>query len=66
MSLALYTIWVIVINATNGDVIEQYVSSQPMTLEKCNTTLIEKGPIPVHDGKAVVAVCQKVDSKVKL
>jgi hypothetical protein len=62
----LYTIWVLVISSTDGHVIEEYVGSQPMTLERCNISLIEKGPIPVHDGKAVVAMCRKVESRVSL
>jgi len=56
--------WIIVISAINGDVIDEQIGSTPMTLEDCNRTLIEKGPIPVHDGKAIFAVCRKVESKV--
>lgn len=63
---ALYTIYLIVISAITGDVIEEYVASPPMTLEECNRTLIEKGPIPVHEDKAVFGACRKIEPKVSV
>ena len=60
----LYTMWIIVISAVNGDVLDEEAGSKPMTLEECNRMLIEKGPIPVHDGKAIFAVCRKAEGKV--
>lgn len=61
---ALYVIWVFIINATNGELIDEHGGTQAMTLEDCNRTLIEKGPIPAQDGKAVFAVCKKLEGKV--
>lgn len=66
MPKVLYTIWVFVISSSNGELVDQYVGTTPYTLEQCNRTLIEKGPIPAHDGKAVFAVCKKLDAKVRL
>lgn len=60
----LYTMWIIVISSINGEVIDQQAGSTPMSLEQCSRTLIEKGPIPAHDGQAIFAVCRKAEGKV--
>jgi hypothetical protein len=57
----LYVILITIISAVDGQVIEQYTDGEPVTLEQCNRTLIEKGPIPAHDGLAIVASCKRVD-----
>lgn len=63
---ALYTIIVYLINATTGDLEQEYASSQPMTLEQCSQTLINRGPVLAKDGLAQFAVCRKIEAKVSL
>ena len=60
----LYTIWIYIISATNGDLIDEYGGGKAMTLEQCSQALIDKGPIPAQDGKAVFAVCKKLEGRV--
>jgi hypothetical protein len=61
--MTLYTIVIFLISATTGDLEREYVSSQPMPLEKCAQALIERGPVPVKDGQATVMVCRKLGVK---
>jgi hypothetical protein len=58
-----YVIIVYLLNANTGDVEQTYVSSKPMTAEACLTALSERGPVPVKDGLAQFAVCQKAEDK---
>lgn len=55
----LYVIVLYLINATTGELEHTLVSDEPLTLEQCNKVLIERGPVPVVDGLAQFAVCQK-------
>lgn len=60
---AIYQIIVFLLNATTGELEQEYASSQPMTLEACDRALIERGPVPVKDNQAQFAVCRKVETK---
>lgn len=61
---ALYVIVVLLLNATTGEVEDEQVSNVPMSLEDCTKTLVERGPVPVTDGVAIVAGCRKLEAKV--
>jgi hypothetical protein len=63
---SLYVIVVYLLNASNGELESEYVSSKPLTLEVCARSLIERGPVPVKDGQAQFAVCRKLEAKVTL
>jgi hypothetical protein len=61
---SLYVIVVYLLNASNGELESEYVSSEPVTLEVCAQSLIDRGPVPVKDGQAQFAFCRKLDVKV--
>lgn len=62
----LYVIVIYLLNSTTGDLEQELRSSTPLTLEQCNRVLIERGPVPVKDGLAQMAVCQKLKGEVRL
>lgn len=64
--MSLYVIIVFLINATTGEVESEYASATPLTLKQCNQVLIERGPVPVRDNQAQVAVCRKIEAKVAI
>lgn len=60
----LYVVVVYLLNAVNGDIEEQYVSSKPMTAEACLQALSDRGGVPVKDGLAQYAVCKQLEDEV--
>lgn len=60
-SLFVVVLWLI--NATTGEVEQEQVASQPMTLEKCNET-IEGKIVKAEDNQAVFLFCRKAEGKV--
>lgn len=60
--MKLYILVIQLISAINGDVVHEYHSGEPVTLEACIKTMANKGPIPVRDGLATVLSCQKVET----
>lgn len=61
----LYTVVVYLLNAVTGDVEQELISPEPMTLESCLEALTDRGPVPVQDGLAQFVVCKQVEDEVE-
>lgn len=62
MNAAVYVLWAIVMSATTGEVLEGQPLSDPLTLDECLKAQVERGPVPVMDGKAAIFVCTRPET----
>ena len=58
-------LWVLVLNATTGDLIDSHPEGVAMSADACVKAMVEKGTQPVRDGKATVYVCYNMAKSTK-
>ena len=63
--MSTFMLWVLVLNATTGDLIDSHPEGVAMSPEECLRAMTEKGPQPVRDGKATVYVCYNMAKSTK-
>lgn len=57
--MSVYILWLLILDATTGELIGAEPASKPMTIAECLERQVETGPQKVVDGKVKLYVCAR-------